>query len=284
MIDLHTHTKYSDGTWDVTKLLKEAQSAKIEVLSITDHDSVKAYKELEEINYKKIYEGKIISGCEFSTVYDGIFFHMLAYDFDINKVNKFIQNNYKPIDLQKEFDYMLNSCRTNKIIVGDISYNNIGWPIDTIYKEIRKYEENKEYFNNEEWNDIDIFYNSCITNKDFPVYVDFSIHYPNASIIKEAVKEAGGKLFVAHIFKYKLKDAEKFLEELKNHNIIDGIEVYHSSFNDKQINWLEKYCNRNDLLMSGGSDCHGNKKANRKIGIGFRNLNISREILAKWNI
>lgn len=25
MIDLHTHTKYSDGTWDVQKLLQEAE-------------------------------------------------------------------------------------------------------------------------------------------------------------------------------------------------------------------------------------------------------------------
>lgn len=34
--------------------------------------------------------------------------------------------------------------------------------------------------------------------------------------------------------------------------------------------------------MSGGSDCHGDKKADRKIGIGYGNLNIDKEILKSW--
>ena len=53
MIDLHVHTNYSDGTWNLKKLLEEAEKAKIEVLSITDHDKVKVYKELEKKDYKK---------------------------------------------------------------------------------------------------------------------------------------------------------------------------------------------------------------------------------------
>jgi predicted metal-dependent phosphoesterase TrpH len=63
MIDLHTHTSYSDGTWSVEKLLEEAQKANIEVLSITDHDNVDANKELLEGKYAGIYNGKMISGC-----------------------------------------------------------------------------------------------------------------------------------------------------------------------------------------------------------------------------
>ena len=35
MIDLHTHTNYSDGTWNLRKLLEEAEKTNIEVLSIT---------------------------------------------------------------------------------------------------------------------------------------------------------------------------------------------------------------------------------------------------------
>ena len=35
MIDLHTHTTYSDGTDDVITLLKNAEKSKLEVLSIT---------------------------------------------------------------------------------------------------------------------------------------------------------------------------------------------------------------------------------------------------------
>lgn len=286
MIDLHTHTNYSDGTWPLKKMLKEAQDAQIEVISITDHDTIKAYKELEEINAKEIFKGKIIPGVEFSTVFDGVMFHLLAYDFKYNILNDFIAKNYenKKPDLKKEFNYMIESCKKNNIKIGKIEYDESkGWPIDTIFPEIKKYEENRKYFKKEEWEDIDIFYNSCITNKNFPVFVDFSIHYPQANIVAKQVRKAGGKLFVAHVFKYRLNNTIGFLDILRENNIIDGVEVYHSSFTNEQIEILEKYCEDNNLYMSGGSDCHGEKKQNRKLGKGYGNLNINKEILKKWN-
>lgn len=286
MIDLHTHTNYSDGTWNLKELLQEAEKANIEVLSITDHDTVNSYKELEKINVKDIFKGKIIPGIEFSTVFDGVMFHLLAYDFDYKKLNKFISENYenKKPDLKKEFNYMIESCKKNNIKIGNLKYEeDKGWPIDIIFPEIKKYEENERYFKKEEWDNIDIFYNSCVTNKKFPVFVDFSIHYPKANIVADAVRNAGGKLFLAHVFKYHLEDTIAFLDKLKQNNIIDGVEVYHSSFTEEEIKILETYCKDNNLLMSGGSDCHGEKKANRKIGVGYENLNITKEILRGWN-
>jgi PHP C-terminal domain protein len=285
MIDLHTHTNYSDGTWNLKKLLEEAEKANIEVLSITDHNTVNGYKELEKINVKEIFKGNIMTGVEFSTVFDGVMFHLLAYDFELKKLNKFIFDNYenKKLNLKKEFNYMIESCKKNNIKIGTLEYEeHKGWPIDIIFPEIKKYEENKKYFKNEEWENIDVFYNSCVTNKKFPVFVDFSIHYPNANIVADAVRNADGKLFVAHVFKYHLEDSISFLDILKQNYIIDGVEVYHSSFSEEQIEILEKYCKKNNLLMSGGSDCHGEKKQNRKIGKGYGNLNINKEILNNW--
>lgn len=286
MIDLHTHTNYSDGTWSLKKLLEEAEKANIEVLSITDHDTLNSYKELENINVKSIFKGNLIIGIEFSTVYNGVMFHLLAYDFDYKKLNNFIFENYenKKIDLKKEFNLMIESCKRNNIKIGNIEYEeDKGWPIDVIFPEIKKHIENKKYFKQAEWEDIDIFYNSCVTNKKFPVFVDFSIHYPKANMVAEAVRNAGGKLFVAHVFKYRLENTIEFLNILKQNNIIDGVEVYHSSFSEEEIKILEKYCKDNNLLMSGGSDCHGEKKSNRKIGIGYGNLNISKDILSEWS-
>lgn len=286
MIDLHTHTNCSDGTWSLKRLLEEAEKENIEVLSITDHDTVNSYKELEKINVKDIFKGNIITGVEFSTVFDGVMFHLLAYNFDYKKLDNFISENYenKKPNLKKEFHYMIESCKKNNIKIGDLEYEeDKGWPIDIIFPEIKKYEENKQYFKKEEWNNIDVFYNSCVTNKKFPVFVDFSIHYPKANIVANAVKSAGGKLFVAHVFKYRLEDSIGFLDTLRQNNIINGVEVYHSIFTEEEIKVLEKYCRDNNLLMSGGSDCHGEKKQDRKIGKGYGNLNISKEILNNWN-
>lgn len=285
MIDLHTHTNYSDGTWGLSQLLKEAQKVGLEVLSITDHDTLDAYKELKKIDYKKLYTGKIIPGIELNTVYNGVAFHMLAYNFECEKLEEWVRNKYenKKPNLDVEFNIMMNSCKKNNIIIDDLKYDaKDGWPIDIIFPEIKKHEENKKYFTVDEWNNIDVFFNSCVTNRDFPVFVDFSIHYPNAKEVSNEVRKAGGKLFLAHVYKYKLKEPLEFINSLKKDNIIDGVEVYHSSFSDEQTETLEKYCTENKLLMSGGSDCHGEKKPNRKIGTGYNNLNISSKILENW--
>ena len=286
MIDLHTHTSYSDGTWDVRKLLEEAQKAKIEVLAITDHDTIRGLEELEQIDYKKIFKGKIIPGIEFSTVYDGIFFHLLAYEIDYKKIKDWVCEKYenrKP-KLDIEFNQMISSCKRNNIKIGDIKYEKEkGWPIDIIYPEIKKYEENKKYFKQEEWDNINVFFEHCVTDKKFPVYVDFSCNYPTADIVAKKVRQAYGKLFVAHPYRYNLEDTIGFLDTLKKNKIIDGVEVYHSSFTKEQSSTLKKYCKENNLLMSGGTDCHGEKRKEIKIGIGYGNLKIEKEIIDDWN-
>lgn len=81
---------------------------------------------------------------------------------------------------------------------------------------------------------------------------------------------------------YPLRDYIKYLDKLKKEDIIDGIEVYHSSFSKEEMSMLEKYCKENNLYMSGGSDCHGNKKIDRKIGVGYNNLNIDDEVIKDW--
>ena len=55
MIDLHIHSIYSDGSCTVQEILQEAQKKKLEVISITDHDKVDAYKELATLNIKKYF-------------------------------------------------------------------------------------------------------------------------------------------------------------------------------------------------------------------------------------
>ena len=52
MIDLNTHTKHSDGTDKCIELLQKAQEQGLDIISITDHNTVDAYFELEKINIK----------------------------------------------------------------------------------------------------------------------------------------------------------------------------------------------------------------------------------------
>ena len=86
MIDLHLHTKHSDGTDSVKELLENVENANLDIISITDHDSVDAYFELEDDNLRKIFSGKIITGVEMKTHYNGIPIEVLGYGVDYNKL------------------------------------------------------------------------------------------------------------------------------------------------------------------------------------------------------
>ena len=87
MIDLHIHTNHSDGTDSVEELLKKAEAKKLEVISITDHDSVGAYYELEEKpELRKLFSGKIIIGSEFKTCYKRVPIEILGYGIDYKKI------------------------------------------------------------------------------------------------------------------------------------------------------------------------------------------------------
>ena len=50
--DLHTHTTASDGKLTPFELIERALQSNVDVLSITDHDSISAYKELSGTSYK----------------------------------------------------------------------------------------------------------------------------------------------------------------------------------------------------------------------------------------
>ena len=87
MIDLHMHTKYSDGTDALYELLHKAENQKLEIISITDHDQIAAYKELEaHPNLRKIFTGVIIPGSELKTVYNNVPIEVLAYGIDYKKL------------------------------------------------------------------------------------------------------------------------------------------------------------------------------------------------------
>ena len=72
MIDLHTHTTFSDGTWTIEEMLSNAEKAGISTLAITDHDTAMPHIKLKEIDTKSYFSGRIIVGGEFNAFFDNI--------------------------------------------------------------------------------------------------------------------------------------------------------------------------------------------------------------------
>ncbi|MBI0384516.1 PHP domain-containing protein, partial [Streptomyces albiflaviniger] len=78
-IDLHTHSTASDGTDTPAELVRNAAAQGLDVVALTDHDTVGGYAEAT----KALPSGlTLITGAELSCRLNGISLHMLAYLFD----------------------------------------------------------------------------------------------------------------------------------------------------------------------------------------------------------
>ncbi|MFE3517005.1 PHP domain-containing protein [Streptomyces sp. NPDC059166] len=78
-IDLHTHSTASDGTDTPAELVAEAAAAGLDVVALTDHDTVGGHAEAAAA----LPEGlTLVTGAELSCRIDGVGVHMLAYLFD----------------------------------------------------------------------------------------------------------------------------------------------------------------------------------------------------------
>ncbi|MFE2156173.1 PHP domain-containing protein [Streptomyces lavendulae] len=78
-IDLHTHSTASDGTDTPAELVANAAAAGLDVVALTDHDTVGGYAEAIAALPPGL---TLVTGAELSCRLDGVGMHMLAYLFD----------------------------------------------------------------------------------------------------------------------------------------------------------------------------------------------------------
>lgn len=78
-IDLHTHSTASDGTDTPAELVRNAAAAGLDVIALTDHDTVAGYAEAAAALPAGL---TLVTGAELSCRLDGVGMHMLAYLFD----------------------------------------------------------------------------------------------------------------------------------------------------------------------------------------------------------
>jgi predicted metal-dependent phosphoesterase TrpH len=82
-IDLHSHTTASDGALEPRELIERAVTQGVKTLSITDHDSIAAYQQLQPQADLPL---QLIPGIELSTVWQGISIHVLALNIRLDSV------------------------------------------------------------------------------------------------------------------------------------------------------------------------------------------------------
>lgn len=269
-IDLHSHTHFSDGFYSPTELVKKAKKHGIDMLGITDHDTVDGVKEAIEAGKKIGVE--VIPGMEISTDLMKKEIHILAYYIDIeNKelleyLSFFRKERLKRAErIVKKLNYLGFTISINDV-VDNAENSAIGRP--HIAKAMVKrgiVETQRDAFNK-------------FIGNDCPAY-EKKVHVSPQSAVK-IISDAGGLSVIAHPNKM----PENILKELIESGI-DGIEVVHPSHTNRLINYYRGIANEYFLLETGGSDFHGGLRDDEK-NLGkyytlYRNIEAMKKRLIK---
>ena len=286
MIDLHMHTTYSDGTESCTTVLKKCQEKNLNYISITDHNTALAYQELEKLDVKSLFTGKIIPGIELNTKALNIPIEILGYGIDYKKMNELVKDVYIPAEERNKIEVkrLYDKCIEAGILLDQNCLDNYKPEMFAsvfFHNEITKHEENKKLLSQEAWDSSKIFYRQYMSDPKTELYVEMDDFVPDFKTASNLVRQASGLVFIPHIFEYK-KNAEPILNYILDNFDIDGIECYYTTFTQEQHDRLIKLCNERNLFISGGSDFHGKIKPDVDIGVGYGNMQIPDDIIDSW--
>lgn len=292
-IDLHMHTEYSDGEYDVKTILKECEKANLSVISITDHDAVGAYKEIEDNSLmQNIFSGKIIVGTELSFNKDNYLFDVLGYNINYKKMQQMLDNRiddngkkkmqedllkeWKEVCIKKgiKFDDRIITTKGTKSEAFNVLFADIS--------NFEKYPENKKFAEYIAKENIAFFYKRYFSNPNSDFFVNEARYSPSLSEAINMIHECGGKAFLAHSFAYGLEDTIGFINYAIQQGI-DGIEQYYSTFTPVHENIIKELAEKNSLYISGGTDFHGpNVKPGINIGTGKGNMFVQESTISSW--
>ena len=290
MIDLHMHSVYSDGDKTVEEILKMCEDKKLEYISITDHNTCAAYEDKNILN-NNIFSGKIIKGVEMNAAFENKNIEILGYNINRPKIiedwsKRFFSDEVLRKQQEDSKNKLLRIC-DRKGLIYDESAIKKDIPLTDyitiyIYKELIRHEENYKILG-EFANSLNLFIRKGLMNPESEYYTGSDdILKPNYKDVINIIHEAGGLAFLAHPFEYRFNDTIDFIEKLRKQKELDGIECFHPSASEKEMNMLLEYARKNNLYISGGSDYHGKKKPDVEIAIGKGNLSIGEEYIREW--
>jgi len=257
--DLHLHTVYSDGEYTPQSIVQKALSENFRAIAITDHDTVDGVASViqEAGESIEIIPGiELSAGVQCSQENDNLSEETHIVGLFIDYKNSEFLEILKGLSLGRK-------DRMNDMLT---KLDEMGMPITM--QEIEKFKTKdvvgrlhlaqamveKGYVKN--------------TNEAFDKFIgDDKPAYANRSRLSSKraislIKEIGGIPIIAH--PHLLKNDSIVFQLIEEG--IEGIEIY---FADNGANPLSKYteiAKKHNLLISGGSDCHGLSKGKTLLG------------------
>lgn len=261
MIDLHIHSRFSDGTDTIDEIIKIAKEKNIPALALTDHDTTYGVKEITEKAGKENII--VIPSVEISAVSNGHLIHILGYNIDINnsQLQQLLEliGNYFIETFCEHYNYLLK--------------NNI---LDFGIDKIIKYADYKQSIALTDILKAMIAEGAPYTLKDWPEFFNSKINHYHGSFIEkfpvhtseavEVIKQAGGTAVFAHPARIGNADIKE-MELLLPHGL-GGVEVYYPHHDRELVERYELFAKSNDLLKTGGTDWHGSELTTWNVEIG----------------
>ena len=268
-IDLHAHTNQSDGLLAPQQLIDLAMENGVDMLSITDHDTISAYALINKLPRSL----KLIPGIEISCSWNNRTIHVLGLDVDISNQN-FIKT-IKDVANQRlkrgeKISKALEKLGIKNSLDGALKYadQNLGRPHFAQYLVecgVAKSSDDafKKYLGKGKVGDV-------------------KFEWMEIKRAVELINDAGGVAVVAHPLAYKFTNTKliELLEEFKffggrGIEIISGFQT--QEMTDKLTNCAIKY----DLVGSQGSDFHFSNKNYSSLG---KCPSISPSIKPVWDL
>ncbi len=253
--DLHIHTIASDGCWPPERVVAEAQARGIGLFAITDHDSIASVAPAEALAREAGLA--FLRGVEVSTCLDGRIFHVLAYGCDPDDPAwlTLLRDNRALMDQQ------------NDVVIHCLSA--AGCEIDWDDYAVYEYEPTRGG-----WKALNFLIDRgfCIGVYDYFDNLLAGLFIANPPFLHSAqviaaIREAGGVPILAHPGA-SLRHAgvtEETLCPFLDFGIA-GLECYSHYHDEATTRFCLDWCNSHDLLITGGSDCHG-EFAGRELGV-----------------
>jgi predicted metal-dependent phosphoesterase TrpH len=264
--DLHLHTSFSDGTYSPEELAAEGKRFNLGVLSLTDHDTMEGCPRMAVACEKLGIE--FIPGSELTAEQDDYELHLLGYYLDINcqKLTKSLA----------EFQ----TARQERIREMVARIKQLGVPIDAedVFRIANCQSPGRPHVGRAlvekgVCKTLDEAFERFLKKGRAGWVPKFRISAPDAI---KLIHEAGGVAVMAHPG---LNRSDDMIPELVAAGM-DGIECFHTKHSTSVSQHYLMMAEQQNLLITGGSDCHGMNKGKPLIGsirLPYSNVELLRQ-------
>lgn len=268
IIDLHTHSYCSDGTFSPEGLVLLAKKQGLCAIALTDHDTIDGLDQF--LMAGKEHDVETIPGIELAAKCPSFHqpeLHIVGLGFDPKS----------PV-WTEQMERMKNN-RQNRNIKMASQLTQIGLPVtmDEVMENAGGVIITRAHFANVLLKKRYVYTReeafSKYLSQGLPGYVPKILLTPAECI--QTIHLAGGISILAHPTLYNL--AQDQLDSLCSELVplgLDGIECFYSTFSPSQRKNMMKLAKKYHLFPSGGSDFHGENKPLIALGTGRGNLSI----------